>query len=119
MNNKKTQHLSFDYLEMLIETNLDELIKDVENELILDCIDMRMLNQFGDDDDGTIEYIFQYISKYSFFVYHFEKNEKYEHCASLRKMFITVLCDSFMLEKQTAEDLFTSSLTSFRENKEL
>lgn len=105
---------SFDWIEMLEEKNLDKLFKDVQDELIADCLDIEMMINTHRDADIQLEYLVNYTSKYCYFIYHFEINEKFEHCATLRKNFLAVASTYFLVKKEILNAMVIDSVNNFR-----
>lgn len=116
MNKLPQSEFDFDFIEITLEEDIELVIVDVRNELILDCIDMKVIEQ-ENNFEGNIGYVFSYISKYAYFIYHFEKNEAYEYCAEVRKHFLAVICDTFQIGNEEVDSLIAQSINNFREKQ--
>ena len=119
MENNEFKHLpnfDFSFVEMLDETNMEDLLSDIRIMLVMDVIDMKVDVMTLTTDD-TIKSLFGYTTKYAFFIQHFEKETEFEKCAMITKDIVAVLSDIYTIERDTILDLVQKSVITFRENK--
>lgn len=114
-NFEQLDNFNFDFIDLLTETNLKKLLKNVKEEMILDCTDIEMLLKEVKKSDLLFQYLVNYTSKYSFFIYHFENASVYEACAEIRKMFKAMALTYFKVTDELLELMMIESVGSFRE----
>jgi len=105
---------SFDFVELLQERNLDQLIKDVKDEMIADCAEIEIIISEIRDTQIQFQYLINYTSKYSFFIYHFEQYAAFEYCAEIRKFFITIAKTYFQVSDELLEAMICDSVETYR-----
>lgn len=107
-------NFNFDFVELLEERDLKQLIKDVKEEMFLDCKDIEMIISEHRDQEVQFQYLINYTSKYAYFIYHFEQHSEYESCSELKTMFLAVTKTYFQVSEELILAMVTDSINSYR-----
>lgn len=105
---------NFNFLELLEERNLDQLLKDIKEEMFADCTDIEIILSETKNQAILFEYLINYVGKYCFFIYHFEYNTKYEHCAEIKRFFFAMAKTYFTVTNELLEAMMLNSIETYR-----
>lgn len=117
MRNKRTNLISYDFIDLLEEPNYKKLSKSIDDEIYNDCVIIKDLTTVEENEEMLFGYLVNYISKYSYLIYHFEKMAMYEKCAEINKNFKTIMTQYFGVTDEFLSELITDSIESYRIKK--
>lgn len=108
-------NLNLDFVKLIQEKDIDEIFNTVADELIDDFNQITSVKELP-GNDNTLDFIV-YVSKYTFFIYYFERKGKYEYCAKIKEALTLVLQQSYTLNDMdtTVEGFIAEGINNFRE----
>ena len=109
--------ISYDYLQFLKEKDPHRLMVLVINEMLMDTtlINVTVKQELTQED--ILEYIVNYVTKYTLFIYYFEETTMYERCERISNRFKIMILSHFNISEEILNEMISDSLDSFRENE--
>ena len=102
-----------DIVSQLLNENLDELYEEVESEMVMDVIDMK-LNSYTTPEIIAVEQM-KYGLKYALLITRFEFAEEFEKCAFIKNAMVMAYRDIYGLGLEESREFFNIVTTAARE----
>lgn len=109
----------FSYVEIVeLGSTIEEISEDILAELIIDelnCMENRIR---GITQEQMVTDILYYVTKYCYFIYHFETIQAFEHCSTTKEAATRLLHTYFGLTNEKISEMIISSVSTYKKTNE-
>jgi len=96
--------------KMFRKLPIEEVIKEIENELFTDMVEISLINAEG----GEIDHL-ELTYKYGLIISNLEIREEYEHCADIKRGYIALLTVEAPYGRKYIQKLLNTTLQLIKE----